>query len=208
MKSYYAGTRGSVKYDGGIFYDVTSWEITAELLPVESTTLNDAAPTYRYSRPRYAGRMNIIPANDTQHDTDAKQITADLFRTAASPSTALHELTLITGDNATYKTIRCNAAFSDVQFQNGIDGRPSLSVGFTVSGLFSDYNWDSTLALVVDTGTYSLTAAPVTYRYFALNLATRELDLAMNAIDLRYFNAALTTQTYTVTTNAITFELA
>ena len=61
---------------------------------------------------------------------------------------------------------------------------------------------------VVDTATYALTAVPVTFRYFRLELATRELDLTMNAIDLRYFNAALTTQTYAVTANAITFELA
>lgn len=208
MKSYYAGTRGSVKYDGGIFYDVTSWEVTAELLPVESTTLFDAAPTYRYGRPRYAGRMNIIPANNLVRDTDAKRITADLFRTAVSPSTALHELTLITGDNDTYSIIRCNAAFSDVQFQNGIDGRPSLSVGFVVSGLLSDYNWDSTLALVMDTGSYALATVPLTFRFFRLDLATREIDLSMNAIDLRYFKINLTTQSYAVAANAITLELA
>lgn len=208
MKTYYSGTRGTVKYDGGQFYDVTGWDLNAELQPVESTTLGDAAPTFRYARPLYTGRLNIVPANDRVRSTDAKQVTADLFRTAVSPSSATHELTLITGDNATYSMIRCNAVFSDVQFTNSVDGRPTLSVGFTVTGLLLDYNWDSTLALVVDTGTFDLTEVPVTFRYFALSLATRELDLTMQPIDLRYFRADLTTLALTVTGNPVTFELA
>jgi hypothetical protein len=189
MKTYYSGTRGTVKYDGGQFLDVTGWELNAELQPVESTTLGDAAPTFRYARPLYSGRLNVIPANDRTRSTDVKQVSADLYRTAASPSTSTHELTLITGDNATYSVIRCNAVFSDVQYANSIDGRPTFSVGFTVSGLLLDYNWDSTLAVVIDAGTFDLTEAPLTFRYFALSLATRELDLTMQPIDLRYFKA-------------------
>jgi hypothetical protein len=208
MKTYYSGTRGTVKYDGGQFLDVTGWELNAELQPVESTTLGDAAPTFRYARPLYSGRLNVIPANDRTRSTDVKQVSADLYRTAASPSTSTHELTLITGDNATYSVIRCNAVFSDVQYANSIDGRPTFSVGFTVSGLLLDYNWDSTLAVVIDAGTFDLTEAPLTFRYFALSLATRELDLTMQPIDLRYFKADLVTLAVTVTGNPVTFELA
>lgn len=229
MKTYYTGTRGTVKYDGGQFYDVTNWELNAELQPVDTTTLGDSAPVYRYARPIYNGRLDIIPANDKTRDTDAKQITSDLFRTTISSSSAIHELTLITGDNSTYAVIRCNAVFSDVQFLNGIDGRPSLSVGFVVSGLLQDYNWDSTLALPVEAGAFALTMQPITFRYFALNLATRNLVLTMQPIDLRYFAAELTTLSinatlnplvlispfalvetgvFTVTANDVTFELA
>ena len=62
--------------------------------------------------------------------------------------------------------------------------------------------------MVIDAGTFDLTEAPLTFRYFALSLATRELDLTMQPIDLRYFKADLVTLAVTVTGNPVTFELA
>ncbi len=203
MKTYYTGTSGTVKYDGGLFYDVTNWELTAELVPIEATTLADLAPRYRYARPIYAGRMNVIPANANKFETDAKRITTDLFRTAVSPSTALHELTLTTGAGEYVTTYRCRAAFSDVQFQNGVDGRPQLSIGFLVDDLLLDANWDTTEALIISTGSFALTTVPVTFDYFQTNFGTLELDLTLNPIDLRYFSGALTTLALSLTMRPI-----
>jgi hypothetical protein len=203
MKTYYTGTSGTVKYDGGLFYDVTNWELTAELVPIEATTLADVAPRYRYARPIYAGRMNVIPANASKFETDAKRITTDLFRTAVSPSTALHELTLTTGAGDYVTTYRCRAAFSDVQFQNGIDGRPQLSIGFLVDDLLLDANWDTTEALIISTGSFALTTVPITFDYFQTNFGTLELDLTLNPIDLRYFSGALTTLALSLTMRPI-----
>lgn len=208
MKTYYTGTSGTVKYDGGLFYDVTNWELTAELVPIEATTLADVAPRYRYARPIYAGRMNVIPANANGFETDAKRITSDLFRTAVSPSTALHELTLTTGSGDYITTYRCNAAFSDVQLQNGVDGRPQLSIGFLVDDLLLDANWDTTQALIISTGSFAIATVPLTFEYFRLTLETLELDLTLNAIDLRYFNANFTTLEIVVTGRPIDFELS
>ena len=203
MRTYYTGTSGTVKYDGGLFYDVTNWELTAELVPIEATTLADVAPRYRYARPIYAGRMNVIPANANKFETDAKRITADLFRTVVSPSTALHELTLTTGSGDYVTTYKCRAAFSDVQFQNGVDGRPLLSIGFLVDDLLLDANWDTTDSLIVSTGTFAITTVPFTFNYFEASLNTIELSVTFNAIDLRYFSAALTTLDLDLTMRAI-----
>ena len=203
MRTYYTGTSGTVKYDGGLFYDVTNWELTAELVPIEATTLADVAPRYRYARPIYAGRMNVIPANASKFETDAKRITTDLFRTAVSPSTALHELTLTTGAGDHVTTYRCRAAFSDVQFQNGVDGRPQLSIGFLVDDLLLDANWDTTESLIISTGSFALTTVPVTFDYFQTNFGTLELDLTFNPIDLRYFSGALTTLALSLTMRPI-----
>lgn len=203
MKTYYTGTSGTVKYDGGLFYDVTNWELTAELVPIEATTLADVAPRYRYARPIYAGRMNVIPANANKFETDAKRITADLFRTSVSPSTALHELTLTTGSGDYVTTYRCRAAFSDIQFQNGVDGRPQLSIGFLVDDLLLDANWDTTEALIISTGAFALTTVPITFNYFEANLNTIQLNIALQTVDLRYFSAELSTLDLDLTMRSI-----
>jgi hypothetical protein len=183
MKTYYTGTTGSILLNGNTLTDVAEWSIEADQTVVETTTLGDPATTFRYSRPSYSGNLTVLATEGA--DADIALITEGLMRTPFSPQPTVYDLFLITKGNKLFTTIRCQALFESVGYQSRPGEIIAATLSFRANGLFTEYGWNGTRTLELQTGQFATTFNPIVLRYDVLVINTLAIAVTGNEITFR-----------------------
>jgi hypothetical protein len=183
MKTYYTGTTGNILFNGNTLTDVAEWSIETDQSIVETTTLGDAATTFRYSRPSYSGSLTILASEGS--NADIELVTEGLMRTPFSPQPAVYDLFLITKGNKLFTTIRCQALFESVGYESRPGEIIAATLSFRANGLLTEYGWNGPRSLELHTGQLAVTFNPIVLRYDVQVINTLAIAVTANDITFR-----------------------
>jgi hypothetical protein len=137
MTTYATGRTGALKLAGTEVLKVRDWALNATAEALETTTLNDAAPKYRFGKNSFSGSCTAYYYINDYYNTKTLEaaglLTSTLTASQVSTNTKFAmELVIDAGKSFSFDALITSAAVS-----NSAGGLAVLSLSFVVDGFLS-----------------------------------------------------------------------
>jgi hypothetical protein len=130
MGKVYTGIEGSLFVDGQKVGKVRNWTFDGDAEALETTTLGDYAPTYRYGRQSYAGSCTLYYYRNEADSIEGKTLFGTVLRTGKIDPDQKHRFKLVAGD----RSLEFDALVTSVGLGAEQGDVMSADVSFVVSG--------------------------------------------------------------------------
>jgi hypothetical protein len=130
MGKVYTGIEGSLFVDGQKVGKVRKWTFDGDAEALETTTLGDYAPTYRYGRQSYAGRCTLYYYRNKTGVIEGKTLFGALLRTGRIDPDQKYRLRLVAAD----RSVEFDALITSFGIGAEQGDVMSADVSFVVSG--------------------------------------------------------------------------
>jgi hypothetical protein len=130
MGKVYTGIEGSLFVDGQKVGKVRKWTFDGDAEALETTTLGDYAPTYRYGRQSYAGSCTLYYYRNKTGVIEGKTLFGALLRTGRIDPDQKYRLRLVAAD----RSVEFDALITSFGIGAEQGDVMSADVSFVVSG--------------------------------------------------------------------------
>ena len=130
MGKFYSGIEGSLSVDGVVIGKVREWEFEGSAAALNTTTLGDWAPTYRYGMQGYSGSCSVLYYAVDDGTIEAKPLLGTVIRTGQVPTDQKHRFKLASSD----RSVEFDALITSVGIGAEAGSVMRATIAFTVSG--------------------------------------------------------------------------
>lgn len=134
MAKFYTGRDGRLLLGTSTLVKVTSWQLTANLETLETTTLGDAQRNYVPGLQSFSGSAELLYYVDANGNNDASTLLRKVIRTSEVATTDTVTLTLRLTDGGTNNDVTLSAYIIDASIGSSVGDVATAQVSFQGTG--------------------------------------------------------------------------
>lgn len=134
MAKFYTGRDGRLLLGTNTLVKVVSWQLTAELATLETTTLGDSQRTYVPGLQSFNGSANLMYYVDDDSSNDASALLRKVIKTSEVTTADTVSLTLRLTDGATNNDVTLNAYITSVTIGSSVGEVVTAQISFQGTG--------------------------------------------------------------------------
>lgn len=134
MAKFYTGRDGRLLLGTSTLVKVTSWQLTANLETLETTTLGDAQRSYVPGLQSFSGSAELLYYVDANGNNDASTLLRKVIRTSEVATTDAVTLTLRLTDGGTNNDVTLSAYIIDASIGSSVGDVATAQISFQGTG--------------------------------------------------------------------------
>lgn len=134
MAKFYTGRDGRLLLGGDTLVKVTSWQLTANLETLETTTLGDSQRSYVPGLQSFTGSASLLYYVDTDGTNDASTLLRKVIKTSAVSTADTVSLTLRLTDGGTNNDVTLTAYIIDASIGSSVGEVVTAQISFQGTG--------------------------------------------------------------------------
>lgn len=134
MAKFYTGRDGRLLLAGDTLVKVTSWQLSASLETLETTTLGDAQRSYVPGLQSFSGSATLLYYVDTANTNDASTLLRKVVKTSGVTTSDTVALTLRLTDGGTNNDVTLTAYITEASIGSSVGEVVSAQISFQGTG--------------------------------------------------------------------------
>jgi hypothetical protein len=134
MAKFYTGRDGRLLLGTSTLVKVTSWQLTANLETLETTTLGDAQRSYVPGLQAFSGSAELLYYVDANGNNDASTLLRNVMKTSGVATTDTVTLTLRLTDGGTNNDVTLSAYIIDASIGSSVGEVATAQISFQGTG--------------------------------------------------------------------------
>jgi len=134
MAKFYTGRDGRLLLGTSTLVKVTSWQLTAKLETLETTTLGDAQRSYVPGLQEFSGSAELLYYVDANGNNDASKLLRNVIKTSGVATTDTVTLTLRLTDGGTNNDVTLSAYIIDASIGSSVGEVTTAQISFQGTG--------------------------------------------------------------------------